>query len=52
MAKVNPWFRVYNEIIDDEKLLMLGFSDRWFFVALLALKRDLPIQLLAVRFTV
>ena len=34
----NPWFRVYGEIIDDEKLLLLAFQDRWHFVALLALK--------------
>ena len=34
----NPWFRLYNEIIDDEKLLLLAFQDRWHFVALLALK--------------
>ena len=34
----NPWFRLYNEIIDDEKLLLLAFQDRWHYVALLALK--------------
>jgi hypothetical protein len=32
------WFRMYAEAIDDEKLRLLGFDDRWFFVALLCLK--------------
>lgn len=34
----NRWFRVYNEIIDDEKIRLLAFEDRWHFVAILALK--------------
>lgn len=34
----NPWFRLYSEIIEDEKILMLAFQDRWHFVALLCLK--------------
>jgi hypothetical protein len=38
MGMPNPWFRLYSEIIDDEKLLLLAFQDRWHFVALLALK--------------
>lgn len=33
-----PWFRLYTEIIDDEKLGLLAFEDRWHFVALLCLK--------------
>ena len=33
-----PWFRVYTEMIDDEKLRLLAFEDRWHFVALLCLK--------------
>ena len=34
----NPWFRLYSEIIDDEKLLMLSFQDRWHYIAILCLK--------------
>ena len=34
----NPWFRLYSEIIDDEKLLMLAFQDRWHYIAILCLK--------------
>lgn len=34
-----PWFRVYHEIIDDDKLGLLAFEDRWHYVALLACKR-------------
>lgn len=33
-----PWFRLYNRIVDDEKLRLLAFEDRWHFVALCALK--------------
>ena len=33
-----PWFRAYTEMIDDEKLGLLAFEDRWHFVALLCLK--------------
>lgn len=33
-----PWFRLYAEIVDDPKLRLLAFEDRWHFVALLALK--------------
>lgn len=33
-----PWFRMYHEAIDDEKLGLLAFEDRWHFVALLCLK--------------
>ena len=36
--KANPWFRFYTEAIDDEKLGLLAFEDRWHFVALLCLK--------------
>lgn len=32
------WFRVYADIVDDDKLGLLAFQDRWHFVALLALK--------------
>jgi hypothetical protein len=33
-----PWFRLYNRIIDDPKLKLLAFEDRWHFVALCCLK--------------
>ena len=32
------WFRCYTEIVDDEKLRLLAFEDRWHFVAICALK--------------
>lgn len=32
------WFRAYAAIIDDDKLRLLAFEDRWHFVALCALK--------------
>jgi 5-methylcytosine-specific restriction endonuclease McrA len=35
-----PWFRLYHRIIDDEKLRLLAFEDRWHFVALCCLKAD------------
>lgn len=38
MSKHLPWFRFYTEAIDDEKLGLLAFEDRWHFVALLCLK--------------
>ena len=34
----NPWFRMYSEAIDDEKLRLLSFEDRWHFVAILCCK--------------
>lgn len=33
-----PWFRLYTETIDDEKLRLLAFEDRWHFIALLCCK--------------
>jgi hypothetical protein len=33
-----PWFRMYAEAIDDDKLRLLSFDDRWHFFALLCLK--------------
>lgn len=38
MTKPLPWFRAYTEMMDDEKLRLLAFEDRWHFVALLCLK--------------
>lgn len=33
-----PWFRMYAEAVDDDKLRLLAFEDRWHFVALLCMK--------------
>lgn len=33
-----PWFRMYSEAVDDEKLRLLAFEDRWHFVAILCCK--------------
>lgn len=33
-----PWLRLYAEAIDDEKLRLLAFEDRWHFIAHLCLK--------------
>jgi hypothetical protein len=33
-----PWFRLYSRIIDDKKIKLLAFEDRWHFVALCCLK--------------
>lgn len=38
MSKNLPWFRVYSEAVDDPKLRLLAFEDRWHFVALLCCK--------------
>lgn len=35
-----PWFRLYHRMIDDEKMRLLAFEDRWHFVALCCLKAD------------
>jgi hypothetical protein len=32
------WFRLYNRMVDNEKLRLLAFEDRWHFVALCCLK--------------
>jgi hypothetical protein len=36
--KSMPWFRMYAEAVDDEKLRLLACEDRWHFVALLCCK--------------
>lgn len=36
--KKMPWFRMYSEAVDDEKLRLLAFEDRWHFVAILCCK--------------
>ena len=33
-----PWLRLYSEMIDDEKIRLLAFEDRWHYVALLCCK--------------
>jgi len=38
MSEALPWFRVYHEIIDDDKVRLLAFEDRWHFVAVLCCK--------------
>ena len=38
MSMQLPWFRAYAEMVDDEKLRLLAFEDRWHFMALLCLK--------------
>ena len=32
------WFRMYSEAVDDEKLRLLSFEDRWHFIAILCCK--------------
>lgn len=34
------WLRLYSRIVDDEKVRLLAFEDRWHFVALLCLKNE------------
>lgn len=34
------WFRLYNRMVDDDRLRLLAFEDRWHFVALCCLKSD------------
>jgi hypothetical protein len=36
--KTLGWFRLYSEAVDDAKLCLLAFEDRWHFVALLCCK--------------
>lgn len=36
----NPWFRLYSEMVDDEKLRLLAFEDRWHYVAILCCKNS------------
>lgn len=33
-----PWFRFYKDAVDDAKLKLLAFEDRWHFIALLCCK--------------
>lgn len=34
------WFRLYSRMIDDDKLRLLAFEDRWHFVAICCLKSE------------
>lgn len=38
MSNPLPWFRMYHETVDDEKLRLLAFEDRWHYVAILCCK--------------
>lgn len=38
MAESLPWFRLYTETVDDEKLRLLAFEDRWHYIAILCCK--------------
>lgn len=38
MSGPMQWFRLYNRMVDDDKLRLLAFEDRWHFVALCCLK--------------
>ncbi|QFS64807.1 hypothetical protein [Delftia tsuruhatensis] len=40
MSKRLPWLRLYTRMVDDDKLKLLAFEDRWHFVALLCLKGE------------
>ena len=33
-----PWLRLYTETVDDEKLRLLAFEDRWHYIAILCCK--------------
>ncbi|MEN8171395.1 MAG: hypothetical protein ABFS03_00795 [Chloroflexota bacterium] len=35
-----PWLRLYTDTVDNEKLRLLAFEDRWHFIALLCLKQQ------------
>lgn len=35
-----PWFRLYHRTVDDDKLRLLAFEDRWHFIALCCLKAE------------
>lgn len=38
MSNSYQWFRVHNDILDDDKLIMLDPADCWYFTCVLALK--------------
>lgn len=40
MGSRNTWFRLYFRTVDDDKLRLLAFEDRWHFIALCCLKGE------------
>ncbi len=38
MSNQHTWFRAYSEMVDDAKLRLLAFEDRWHYVAILCCK--------------
>lgn len=38
MSESLKWFRLYTEIINDDKVRLLAFEDRWHYIAVLCLK--------------
>ena len=40
MTSSLQWFRLYHRVIDDEKIRLLAFEDRWHFIAVCCLKAD------------
>lgn len=38
MARTLPWFRLYSESVDNPKLKLLAYEDRWHFIAILCCK--------------
>lgn len=36
----NPWFYLHTDILNDEKIISLTASDRWYFIAIMSLKCD------------
>ena len=38
MTKDLPWFRLYSKMVDNEKIRLLAFEDRWHFTAILCCK--------------
>ena len=40
MSKELPWLRLYSDIVDNEKIRLLAFEDRWHYIAILSLKRQ------------
>jgi hypothetical protein len=38
VSKTLPWFRMWSDAVDDDKLRLLSFDVRWHFVAVLCLK--------------
>lgn len=39
-ANKMPWLRLYTDTVDNEKIRLLAFEDRWHYIALLCLKQQ------------